>query len=398
MTAREAAARLDVKLATLYAYASRGWLVRVVDARGRGSRYARSSVEQLKARHDARAGHAAVAAAALRWGEPSLETSISEIRKDGPAYRGHGLLELYQSAPSFESVAGLLWTGRLGEPHWPGTPLRAAQPPRPVTQDPLAFFAAAIAGAALRDAARTGASDEQEHARAARLLRWLAQIAGGRPGAGAGSIAQRLLVSYGLRPSAPAIHAVDRALILCADHELNPSTFAVRVTASTGADLYACLTTGVATLSGPKHGGVTARVEALLQEIREPARATALVRARLARGEAIPGFGHPLYAGIDPRASALLQLAQRARSTQTRASLATAQALVRAMARAGQPAPNIDVALVTLCRALGMPGGAPAALFALGRIAGWTAHALEQRAQGYIVRPRSRYVSGQHAP
>src|SRR4029079_5596132 len=99
----------DVKLATLYAYASRRWLVRVPNANGRGSRYARSSVEQLKARHDARAGHGAVAASALRWGEPSLETSISEIRSAGPAYRGYGLLELCEHAPSFESVACLLW-------------------------------------------------------------------------------------------------------------------------------------------------------------------------------------------------------------------------------------------------------------------------------------------------
>jgi citrate synthase len=397
ITAHEAAARLDVKLATLYAYASRRWLVRVPNANGRGSRYARSSVEQLKARHDARAGHGAVAASALRWGEPSLETSISEIRSAGPAYRGHGLLELCEHASSFESVACLLWTGQLREPRWPRASVRVALPRRPTEPHPLAFLAAAIASAALQDRARAGASDAQEHARAARLLRWLAQIAGGRALRCSGSIAECLLAGYGVRATAHALHAVDRALIMSADHELNPSTFAVRVTASTGADLYACLLSGLGALSGPKHGGVSARVEALLREIGPPARAAAVVRARLARGEAIPGFGHPLYPGIDPRAAVMLQLAAGVVSAKTRTALATARALLRAMERADQPAPNIDVALVVLCRALGLPEGAPAALFAVGRMAGWTAHALEQRAQGYVMRPRARYVSAPRA-
>jgi citrate synthase len=386
LSAREAAAQLDVKLATLYAYASRGLVESVARASGPGRVYARASVEQLKARHDARAGHTAVAASALRWGEPSLETSISEIRADGPAYRGHGVLELCRTAASFESVATLLWTGSLGEPRWSTPALRIALPRRPDEASPIAYLNAALAVAALRDDSRHGSSDAQEHQRARTLIAWLAQLSGAA--SSTGSVAERLLTSFGVRASRRAVHAVDRALILCADHELNPSTFAVRVTASTGADLYACLGAGLAALSGPKHGGVTSRIEALLREIGQPERAARVLRDRLARGEAVAGFGHPLYSDGDPRARALLELAAGAKAHGTR----TLAALVRAMERAHQPAPNLDTGLVALCHALGLPEGAAAALFTVGRIAGWTAHALEQRAQGYLLRPRSRYV------
>lgn len=388
ISARDAAKRLDVKLATLYAYASRGLVESVPSASGRGRRYARAAIERLKARHDARSGHAAVAASALRFGEPSLETSVSELRADGPSYRGESALALCERAASFESVAELLWNGRLGEARWSEPPLRVRFPRRPQDASIIPYFAAALSLAALADDTRHGASDMAEHARARRIVWWLAGY--GTRDSGDQSVAARLLTSFGVRSTAASVKAVDRALILCADHELNASTFAARVTASTGADLYACLGAGLHALSGPKHGGVTARVTALLRELERPQRANELVRTRLARGESIPGFGHPLYGDGDPRARALLELARRARHS--RSALAGVEALCAAMARAGQPPPNLDTGLVALCQALALPEGAPAALFALGRCAGWVAHALEQRAQGYLLRPRSRYV------
>jgi citrate synthase len=387
MSAREAAAHLDVKLATLYAYASRGWIESVPATTGRGHRYARSAVERLKARHDARAGHAAVAAGALRWGEPSIETSISELDHEGPRYRGHGALSLCDTAESFESVAELLWSGRLGAARWSAASLRVSPPRRPARAGAIAYFAAALASAALRDHTRHGASDLAEHARARRVIRFLAGLDGRSPRAH-GSIAERLLTSFRVRASSGAVHALDRALILCADHELNASTFAARVTASTGADLYACIGAALFALTGPKHGGVTTRIEALLQDMTSPARARRLVLDRLARGDAIPGFGHVLYKDGDPRARKLLELARAQRAT----SLTRVEALVDAMERAGQPLANLDLGLVALCRSLALPEGAPAAVFAVGRVAGWVAHSLEQRAQGYLLRPRSRYV------
>ncbi|MET0344603.1 MAG: citrate/2-methylcitrate synthase [Polyangiales bacterium] len=392
ITAREAASRLDVKLATLYAYASRGLVKSVPAPSGRGRRYDAASIAQLRKRHDARAGHAAVAVDALQWGEPSLETGICEIRTDGPAYRGESAVALCARGESFESVADLLWEGKLGPGRWTARPLALAVPARVERAHPFAYLAAAVSLAAVHDEARHGASVADELARARRLVPWLASIVGGRRTRAplGASIAARVLIGFGVTPAPRVVRMVDRALILCADHELNASTFATRVTASTGADLYACLGTGLFALSGPLHGGVSARVEALLREIGQPARAREVVRARLARGEQIPGFGHRLYESSgDPRAHALLALAGTGRKRE----LARIEALRTAMAEARQPMPNLDLGLVALTQAAQLPEGSAAALFAIGRLAGWIAHALEQRAQGYLLRPRARYVA-----
>lgn len=390
LSAREAASFLDVKLSTLYAYASRGLVESVPGPHGRGRRYDADSLALHKARQEARSGHGPVAAAALRFGEPILETSISDIRSDGPYYRGHALHALCRERRSFESVAELLWHGAAHEP-WPSRPFKLPLR-RPRVPSPNAYLAAAVACAALLDEQRHGASDREEHTRARRLIAWLASIVGGAPvrAQAACSIAERVLAGYGVKASTTSLHAVDRALIVCADHELNPSTFAVRVTASAGADLYACLGAGFHALSGVRHGGVTAQVEALLDEIRTPARAASVVRDRLARGERIPGFGHKLYPEGDPRARMLLALAKEARPQR---SLAVLEALVAAMKKARQPAPNLDAGLIAVRCALGLPRGAASGLFAIGRSAGWVAHALEQRARAHVLRPRARYVA-----
>jgi len=395
VSAREAAARLGVKLQTLYAYASRGLVESIPSPAGRGRHYDSQAIERLKARHDARAGHGAVAAGALRWGEPTLETSISEIRQDGPYYRGHHALLLAERDLGFEAVAELLWSGRLGARRgWPRVAVgKVALPPRRRAQGAIAYLAAAVANAALGDDARHGASDEEEHERARSLIGWLSCIVGGRATSAArkphASVAESLLLSYGVRGSSARVQALDRALILCAEHELNASTFVARVTASTQADLYACLGAALHALSGVRHGSMTTRVEALIDEIGAPRRAAVVVRQRLARGEAIAGFGHPLYPEGDPRARALLELAH---GGGLGGSLAAFDALLTVMRKARHPEPNLDAGLVALCMALGLPRGGATALFAIGRAAGWVAHALEQRSQGYLLRPRARYV------
>ena len=204
------------------------------------------------------------------------------------------------------------------------------------------------------------------------------------------SVARGVLAAFGVKATVAAVRAADRALVLCADHELNPSTFGVRVAASAGADLYACLTTGLAVLSGPEHGGVCDRVEALVEEARRAGRAGDFVARRAQRGEPIPGFGHPLYRAGDPRTGPLLEVAAEVAPHGER--LATVRALVKAMAAAGHEPPTVDMGLVAVAAALGLPAGGAAALFAIGRCAGWIAHAVEQRAAGYIVRPRARYT------
>jgi len=180
------------------------------------------------------------------------------------------------------------------------------------------------------------------------------------------------------------------ALVLCADHELNASAFASRVAASTGADIYACVSAALSALSGPRHGGAANRVEALVQEIGEPEAARRVVNERASRGDPVEGFGHPLYPGGDPRGQVLLELAS---ALAPRAEgVRTCLALVDAMDRDGRGGVTLDAGLVALAAALGLPAGSAVGVFAVARSAGWIAHAVEQYEAGYLVRPRARYL------
>ncbi len=397
-TSREASERLGVKLATLYAYASRGLITSLASDGPRGRLYAGEDVERLRTRHAARSGHGPVAAGALRFGEPVLETSISDVGPEGPRYRGYGAVELCRAGVSFERVTGLLWTGTLPDAQQASPPvLRLACDAKRLWpllkgQATLPKMSLLVAALALGDADRPAASDSAEQARARAVMLWLAQAPAARPPHALRfpTLAVALLSSLGVSATPARLANVDRALVLCAEHELNASAFAARVAASAGADLYACLSAALSTLSGSAHGGMCDRVEALVASIGSPARATRTVREWLSRGEPVPGFGHPLYPKGDPRGAHLLELAraQGARSVAAR----TAFALLDAMAAGGHPAPTLDVGLVTLCQCLGLPRGSAASLFALGRSAGWVAHVLEQRAAGYLLRPRARYV------
>jgi citrate synthase len=207
---------------------------------------------------------------------------------------------------------------------------------------------------------------------------------------GGGSVADAVASALGSQAGEEGVAAINRALVLCADHELNASAFAARVAASTGADIYACVSAAISTLSGPRHGGAASRVEALVAEIGRPEEAERVVNERASRGDPVEGFGHPLYPAGDPRGQLLVDLA---RSLSPRATeVQTCLALVDAMAHGGRGGATIDVGLVALSSALGLRPGAAVGVFAVGRTAGWVAHALEQVEAGYLVRPRARYL------
>jgi citrate synthase len=208
-----------------------------------------------------------------------------------------------------------------------------------------------------------------------------------RPRARIAELAARAL---GVGAALRTLRSLDQMLGLCADHELNVSTFAVRVTASTGADLYACVGAGLCALSGPWHGGMCDRVEALAQRCSRPSDARELVREFTRLGEHIPGFGHPLYPNGDPRASFLLARAYALGARLPQLKVMRAIAVV--MAQVARLEPTLDFGLVALSMALELPAGSAAAIFALGRTAGWVAHALEQRENKALLRPRARYV------
>jgi len=395
LSSRKASARLGVKLATLYAYTSRGLITSLPAAGERGRLYSSDDVERLRVRHDARSGHGPVAASALRFGEPVLETRISDVGPEGPRYRGRAALDLCREGVSFERVAELLWTGTL--PDTAGPVARLSCDTRKLWplfsgHASLPKMALLLGALSLADSDRYAASDEAEFARARALFHRLARAPAARaPLREVGTRVAGTLLAALRVPQKPILLAqVDRALVLSAEHELNASAFAARIAASAGADLYACLGAAVNTLSGSAHGGMCDRVEALLASIGKPARAARTVQEWLARGEQLPGFGHPLYDNGDPRGALLIELSREYGASSERGRLAFA--LLEAMQRGGHPAPTLDMGLVTLCHCLELPAGSAACIFAVGRSAGWVAHALEQRAAGYLLRPRARYV------
>jgi citrate synthase len=192
------------------------------------------------------------------------------------------------------------------------------------------------------------------------------------------------------RPSRGLLRALSAALVLLADHELAASTLAARTAASARADPYAVVSAGLGAMSGTLHGGASLAVESLLAAARGPADADRLVGDLRRRGERIPGFGHSVYRGEDPRCTLLLGLVREA-APKSRA-LAVTDAVIAECRRRSLPAPNVDLALGALAAAAGMTRGAGEAVFAVARTAGWIAHALEAYETGTLLRPRASYT------
>lgn len=402
LDARSASELLGIKRETLYAYASRGLVQSVPGEQGPGKRYRRADLERLRARRASRRGEPAPIGSPLRFGEPVLDSSVSWLGDAGPVYRGHAALDLAEKDTPFETVAELLWSGDIPDdpPGWraPATPLPVAELHALLPDEPTPLSCMMVTAAVL-GASDRGRFDTRPVAvipRARALIRTLAASCalGAHPerfeaALQAPSIAGAVAIAIGARQNPQTTRALNRALVLLADHELNASTFAARVVASTQSDLYACVQAGLAALQGPRHGAASEQVAALVAEIGLPERAETVVHERMRRGEQIPGFGHLVYSGPDPRTAPVLEAA-RSLAPQSRV-VRTVGALVDAMARAGRPAANVDTALVALGGALGVPPGALPAIFGVGRLAGWVAHVLEQY-EGGLLRPRARYT------
>jgi citrate synthase len=395
LSAPEAARFLGVKPATLYAYVSRGLIDSVASPRGRARRYRRGDLERLKGRRRGQEG------SLLRGSEPVLDSSITDLTPGGPVYRGHSATDLAQRGVPFEAVAELLWTGELpaDRPVWPegDGALERVRVVLPEDASPLARQQLAVAALAPLDPGRFDLRPDAVRARARRVIRTVAAaLALGqrdparlRAALVAPSVAEAVALALGGKRRRRHLRAIDQLLVLLADHELNASTFAARVAASAEADPWAVTLAGLATLSGPRHGAASDRVEALVSEVESARDAAAVVHDRERRGEALPGFGHALYPQGDPRARILVESARSlgARSHPERSALA----LLDEMAAGGRPAPNVDVSAVVLRKALGLPRGATTGVFAVARCAGWMAHALEQYEAGFLLRPRARY-------
>lgn len=212
-----------------------------------------------------------------------------------------------------------------------------------------------------------------------------------------GHAANYLYMLSGTVPPERHARAMDVALVLHADHELNASTFAARVTAATLADMHAAVTSAIATLEGPLHGGANESVTRVVEEIGQPERAEAWVRRTLAAGRKIPGFHHRVYRTTDPRAVLLRDLARElSEASGDRRPYLVTVALQEAVYRARGLYPNVDLYSGDVYRQLGIPAELFTATFAVARVAGWTAHVIEQYGHNRLIRPRAEYVGPAH--
>ena len=374
LPATEALALMQVRPQTLYASVSRGRIRAKPDAADpRRSLYHRDDVQRIAARTRGRRSSETVASEAIQWGEPVLASAVSTVAEGRLWYRGQDACVLAAHA-TLEEAAGLLW-----ESAPPRFTAAAPVPTHPEGATPLQAGLLALAARAATDPPSRGRTHSVLQAEAAEVIGTLADALLGPSPSRTSPLHMRLAAAW-RRPRAADV--LRRALVLLADHELNASTFAARVTASTGASLAACLLSGLSTLTGPLHGGAAAAVQALVRSAAAMG-SEAAVREWLGHDRPPAAFGHPLYPLGDARCAALLAVIE----------LPPAFASLRA---AGEKllgeAANIDFALAALAAVHKLPADAPLTLFALARTVGWTAHVLEQQATGQLIRPRARYT------
>lgn len=394
LTSQQAAQRLDVKSATVYAYASRGLLRRYHTSDG-SSRFSPADIERLVARGRHGQGIAA-------W---LIESSITSLQGGVPCYRGYPIAELATSR-SFEEVATLLWRDEFHPVGtWTSDPtsvavahqIQAALPSEMTDRNRLRVVVATMAG--LRHSAIS--HDVDSVAAAGRNL--VATMVDSLPIGAEAMMPSRCLTSStevpiatrlwrvlaGREPAAQDIRLLDAALVYRADHELAATTLAARVAAASGADPYAVVLSGLG-VEPHALGAPSTELEHLLRSITSPTDATRAVSSQKDQGLTVPGFGHPVYPAGDPRGPAMLDLLLRSNPPADRMSRVTW--LLEAAGEAGLPPLNAQFPLSALSYCYGLRPGASQIIAAVARTAGWLAHALEEYSQRSLGRLRAVYV------
>ena len=399
VSSRDALQILQVKRQTLYSYVSRGLIRRRAKPGHRTSYYNREDIHRLKSRSLARSGHGPAAASAMYWGEPVLQTSITEITPAGPRYRECLAIDLANSNRCFKSVSEYLWTGTLtpDEVRWNSALTPELLSPELGKIGPSDFRHILTQSIVLL--AKTWSSDRRFRDRpcpAGTILHVMAGAFGflGPERAYAGlesgeSIAHGLARVLGIKTSVQNVQALDAALVLMADHELTTPTFVARISASAGCDLQTCILAGLQVHFGSEFGLCCDRLEALFDPHSRATKSGPVARSSLTR-RSTPGFDNPLYVHGDPRANYLLELSSKLNDKRECASdalrvIATHFPTVKSKL-------NLCEGLVVLSRTLGLPHQTAGGLIALARSAGCIAHVLEQRAQNSIIRPRGKFV------
>jgi len=331
------------------------------------------------------------------------------------AYRGYNIHELAEHS-TFEETTYLLWQGELPSRADLGdfTTMLAGQravptavldliAAAPAEAPPMATLRTAVSALGELDPLGEDMSPAANRAKAARLTAQIATVTAAiqrcrqglepvAPDAALDHAANFLYMVRGERASAAASRAIDVALVLHADHGFNASTFSARVTAATLSDMHSAITSAIGTLKGPLHGGANQRVKDMLDEVGSPDRVVDYLDAKLAAKERIMGFGHRVYRVEDPRGRHLKAQAEALKDEGDPTMLDIQARMIEYMQERKGLAINVDFYSASLYTYLGLPAELFPALFALSRIAGWTAHVMEQYADNQLIRPRSEYV------
>lgn len=399
LTGSQAAEFLGVKSATLYAYASRGMIESQPAKNARERTYRLSDLIRL--RQSSRGFKSPKDQEPAVWTGPVIKSAITEIREDGHYYRGQSALELARTDKPFESVVDLLWeTGATNTNQWKRMkPLQLPKELRSLASkdaDFLDLLKLMLVSAEMSDpvSRKLLATDIFETAR--RLIVTMSMNLGlptkrdkYMPD-GPFPIAQTLLHSLTGNKSREKAQAINSALVLCADHELNASALAARIAASCDASLYSCVESALGAFSGSLHGSASRRAEDIVTTSLKFKAVAAWLKDYLRQFETIPGFGTDLYSQGDPRAKHLISCAQQVSSKNTH--LKRLLEIVECVRDQLGLEPNLDVGLAAISYALALPAGAGSTVFAVSRSSGWIAHAIEQRMYGGVIRPRARYI------
>jgi citrate synthase len=358
----------------------------------------------------------------------ACETAICDLEgregAGGLDYRGYAIEDL-AGVVSFEEVAYLLLHGDLPSQAQLAAFAARLKPMRAIPEPLVELFRGIPESVHPMDILRTSVSvlghfdpdvnaAPTDHAanvrKAERLLAQLPaaiayreRISRGRalvpPREDLGHGANFLWMISGKEPSPTMTEAFDISLVLYAEHELNASTFAGRVTVSTLSDLYSGITAAVGTLKGPLHGGANEEAWKVLEQVAQPERAEGWIRDALARKQRIMGFGHRVYKTGDPRARILKTHCQAlARETGNQRWEQVAEPIERAVTQQKKLPPNVDWPSARLYHYMGLDVDVYTPIFAMARVAGWSAHIIEQLDHNRLMRPRGRYVGPPNRP
>ena len=390
LSTSEVARRLGVKPETVYAYVSRGLLTSTPKPDGRGSVFDASEVDALAKRGRSRSPGTVAGADVVR-------TGITLIEADRYYYRGVDATEL-AAGYTYEQAAIWLWTGEMppatGFESRPDavTAARRAIAALPPSGGLLDALRVATAAAAVTDPVRFDLDEATVVATARTLIATLVEALPDTTAGADHGIAARLWRRLARVPAEePWLDCLDAALVLLMDHDLAASTLAARVAASARANPYAVVSAALGALEGPLHGSASALAHKMLTDIQAAGSANVVVSDYLREGRRIPGLGHRLYRGEDPRARVLFE--RLAEIPVAAPVVELAREVERTMAPHRALHANVDLALAVLSVSSGMPPTAGECIFAIARTVGWIAHALEEyREHPLRFRPTGQYV------